>query len=574
MAVDGGMARMRTLMIWTVAAAAAALAAAPAAPAAPAPGTTKSVRVPSAAPGAKHVRETFVRVYAPLPESAGPHPRACDWITYLRFRHARGPRVASRADAVATLMPGYLGGAAYFDQLARNTIRTAAARGRFVEVWALDRRSNCLEDDHGVVAAARAKDPGLAYDYYFHGRSVDGRTFPGFREGDDVEFLREVGIEQTVRDWYTVLTRGIPSRRVRARKVICGGHSLGGRITGAFSSWDFDGDPATRRDAGFRQCAGYAGLDTRFTLDPGSGVPSPSPQTVLGLAGDAQDSPNENTTPLTPETFQLPAIFGVGAFHDPEGTDLLAELPSTPNIETAQRLLFSRNAATFATGPTIREFTLTNETVLAGIFDDNSAPLSFLRASVGFLTGGPIADKDFPTPGDGTYAIPADPDGPVYGWETYDEVGAPGHPLVRNEDGGTYTSRESEVASLRELARTQFEAPANFIEQYFPRRLSADVDALGEGDRSGGLANYRYQGQVKRPGLLIIAGDSRDNKIPDEGPPTLGDPPNDRPLSRRVILPGYNHNDVITAARRQNDGRPEPASTELARFMIKVTGRR
>ena len=541
--------------------------------AAPAPGKTTSVRVQSQAPGAKHVRETFVRVYDPLPESAGAHPPACDWITYLRFRHAKGPRVPSRADAIATLMPGYLGGAAYFDQVARNTIRTAAKRGRHVEVWALDRRSNCLEDDHGVAAAARAKDATVAYDYYFGGKAVEGRTFGGFAEGEDVEFLREVGIEQTVRDWHTVLTRGIPSRKVRARKVICGGHSLGGRITGAFSSWDFDGNPQTTRDAGFRQCAGYAGLDTRFTLDPSSGVPSPSPQSVLGIAGDAQNSPNENTTPLTPETFQLPAIFGVGAFFDPEATDLLEKLPSTPNIETAQKLLFSRDAVNFATGPSIREFTLTNETVLAGVFDDNSAPLSFLRASVGFLTGGPVADKNFPTPGDGTFAIPEDPDGPVYGWETYDEVGSPAHELVLNEDGAPYTSRESEVASLRELARTQFEAPANFIEQYFPRRLSSDVDALGNGDRSGGLANYRYEGQTKRPGLLIIAGDSRDNKLPDEGKPTLGDPPNDKPLSRRVIIPGYNHNDVITAARVQNDGRPEPASTELARFMIKVTDR-
>lgn len=573
--VPGRIEAMRKSVLATVLLAAAAVVGAGSAPAsaAPVPGKTTSARVQSAAPGAKHVRETFVRVYDPLPEKAGAHPPACDWITYLRFRHADGPRIASRADAIATLMPGYLGGAAYFDQVARNTILAAAKRNRHVEVWALDRRSNCLEDDRGVNAAARAKDAGIAYGYYFGGQEVDGRAFPGFAEGEDVEFLREVGIEQTVSDWHTVLTRGIPSQKVRARKVICGGHSLGGRITGAFSSWDFDGDPATTRDAGFRQCAGYAGLDTRFTLDPSSGFPSPSPQTVLGVAGDAQNSPNENTTPLTPETFQLPAIFGVGAFFTPEATDLLAELPSTPNIETAQRLLFSRNALTFATGPSIREFTLSNEAVLAGIFDDNSAPLSFLRASLGFLTGGPVADKNFPTPSDGTYGIPSDPETPVYRWETYEEVGAPGHELVLNEAGEPYTSRESEVASLRELARTQFEAPANFIEQYFPRRLSADVDALGNGDRSGGLANYRHEGQTKRPGLLIIAGDSRDNKLPDEGAPTLGDPPNDKPLSRRVIIPGYNHNDVITAARVQNDGRPEPASTELARFMLKVTQR-
>ena len=543
---------------------------APCAMAAAPVGTTKVTRVASEAPGSKRVAETFVRVYAPLPESAGQHAAACDWITYLRFRHVRGPRKASRADAVGVFMPGYLGGAAYFDQVARNTVRTAAARGRFVEFWALDRRSNCLEDDRGVKAAARAEDPSVAYGYYYDGQEVDGRRFAGFRAGDDVEFLREVGIEQTVRDWHTVLTRGIPKRRTRARKVICGGHSLGGRITGAFSSWDFDGDPKTTKDAGFKQCAGYAGFDTRFSLTPSSSTPSVGPDAVLGTAGDAQDSPNENTTPLTPETFQLPPIFGVGAYYDPQGTDVLPELPTTPNIEAAARLLFSRNAATFAAGPTIREFTVTNEAVLAGVFDDNSAPLSFLRASLGFFTGGPIADKNFPTQGDGTFGIPSEPALPVYGWETYDEVGAPGHPLALNESGAPFTGRESEVADVRQLARTHFEAPANFIEQYFPRRLSADVAALGSGDRSGGLRHYRHNGQSKRPGLLIIAGESRDNKTDENGPPTMGDPPNGKALSRRVILPGYNHNDVIIAARRQNDGRPEPSSTALVDFILAV----
>jgi hypothetical protein len=42
------------------------------------------------------------------------------------------------------------------------------------------------------------------------------------------------------------------------------------------------------------------------------------------------------------------------------------------------------------------------------------------------------------------------------------------------------------------------------------------------------------------------------------------------PLSREVILPGYNHLDVVTAARKQNDGRPEPSSRTLTNFTLKV----
>jgi hypothetical protein len=41
-------------------------------------------------------------------------------------------------------------------------------------------------------------------------------------------------------------------------------------------------------------------------------------------------------------------------------------------------------------------------------------------------------------------------------------------------------------------------------------------------------------------------------------------------LSRELILPGYNHLDVATAAWRQNDGRPEPTSRALAHFSLKA----
>ena len=68
------------------------------------------------------------------------------------------------------------------------------------------------------------------------------------------------------------------------------------------------------------------------------------------------------------------------------------------------------------------------------------------------------------------------------------------------------------------------------------------------------------------------AGDSRDNSAPDQGPPRRGPAPNSKPLSRSITIPGYNHLDVLTAARRQNDGRPEPSSLALARFAIAVTG--
>ena len=151
------------------------------------------------------------------------------------------------------------------------------------------------------------------------------------------------------------------------------------------------------------------------------------------------------------------------------------------------------------------------------------------------------------------------------------QVGANGAPIELNDEGQPYTSRESEVTSLRQLARQKFESPSNFLEQYFPTRIVRDVVAAGGGDRSGDLENLRYDGPSMRPILLIQAGDSDDNSAADGGPPITGEAPNDKRFSREATLPGYNHLDILTAARRQNDGRSEPSSTALTDFALLVT---
>ena len=285
--------------------------------AAPEPGTLTEKKVRSVAPGHRQVRESLVRRLRPAP-AGGRRPSAgvrLDRVPALpQCRRARG---GERADAVMVIIPGFLGGAGSFDQVARNTVRRAAQRGRAIEYWSLDRRANCLEDDTGTRAAARAGDATIAWDYYWGGKPVNGRTFAGFVSPQDAAFLGEFGLQRTMEDWYEVLRTGIPGQPRRARKVICGGHSLGGPLTAAFASWDFDGDPGTRRDAGYKQCAGLVGLDTTLALGGGSGGGPP----LGGLGGAAgAAAPYVNVPPLTPETIQVPNVFGVGAYFDPQGT--------------------------------------------------------------------------------------------------------------------------------------------------------------------------------------------------------------------------------------------------------------
>src|SRR3712207_8890290 len=61
----------------------------------------------------------------------------------------------AKARAIVIAMPGFLGGAASFDQVARNVVRNAAQKGRFVEFWALeDRKSTRLNSSHANISYA------------------------------------------------------------------------------------------------------------------------------------------------------------------------------------------------------------------------------------------------------------------------------------------------------------------------------------------------------------------------------------------------------------------------------------
>ncbi|MER5427591.1 hypothetical protein [Streptomyces sp. NPDC002588] len=517
------------------------------------------------------VTETTVRVKVPLPPSFGTRPAACDWLSYLRYRSAGGPEASADADRILVAQPGILEGAGAFDSVARQTVAKAAAEGRHIEFWALDRRSNCLEDRTGIASG----DQHTAVDYYYRGRAVDGRTFDGFAGNDRLGWMAKLGIEQTVRDEYDLLTRELPDQAARREKVLCGGHSLGGVVTGFFAAADFDGDPATTADAGQNQCAGYFALDTTISTslaDLSGSIPDDTglPDVGLGYAAvqaglDTGVLPRSLSAPvlLNPATMTLLAIAGVGALQDPEGeADLPSYLPSDVNIEATNRFLFSEDTATFLTGsPGVKDFRLTNAAVLGALMDDNSVPLAFLQSSVGLFDGGPITDKNFPAANGSSQptqlfgveykAIPAQPHGPLYTWREYDRVGDADDPGYRSADGTPFTAAGKEVTDLQELARSLVEQPLDFTEQYFPTKLVTDIELATSPQVQRLLVHP--EGLTARPTLTVLAGDGLlAGRVPADLHP--------------VVAPGYQHLDVLTAAPVQNDGRPEPVSGSLAAF--------
>jgi hypothetical protein len=553
--------------------------AAPAAQALPRPQQTP---IASLAPDGSRVLESYVRLYAPLPTADGPHPAACDWDGYLRFRDARGPSDPARADAIFVAQPGIFEGPAAFDQVARHTVEAAATAGYHVEFWALNPRSNCLVDNTGVAGAEAARDAAVGLGYYFGNLAVNGHRFAGFTSEGDAAWLGSVGLAQTLDDEYTVLRQLPPV--FRRTRVLCGGHSLGGIVTGAFADWDFSGhrDPAA---AGYDQCAGYFALDTRFALSFGAGPAildgvggTPLAGLVAALGGG---QPYVDVPPITPQTLQALPLIGIASYFDPAGlSTLIGALPDDTTFNTTLDLLLAANWPNFlADSPNPRSFNVTNEAALGFVFGDVSDPIGILRASIGVPTGGPVIEKTFPVP----YGAPSEamgllggndliapspsaagPSGPLYRWLDYDQVPTPG-PSPSDDPGSPYTSAGSEVSDITQLARALFDAGVPFGEEYFPTRLLTDLNQAAAGVRTGSLANLVYSdGIAIRPAAYVDAGQGL---APSLGPPPAGAAP-----QVHVTASGYNHLDVLTAAALQNDHQPELASTTLAGWMREVVG--
>jgi hypothetical protein len=552
---------------------------APQAPSRAAAATRVEAPVPSSSP-ITDVAESVVRVKIPLPGSAGSHPPECDWLSYLRFRHRGGPAASASADKIFIAQPGILEGAGAFDSVARNTIVRAAGKGRHIEFWALDRRANCLEDNTGVQAALAAKDPHVAVDYYYRDKPVDGHRFAGYLDNRQVRWLQHVGLEQTLRDQYDLMVSELPDPAVRKRKALCGGHSLGGSLTGFFAVWDFDGDHATTADAGYNQCSGYFALDTSIKAGPigmEQTVPSTAlPDTALGpdlIRSGLQTGiiPRSISGPalINAETMNLLAIAGASAaIAADDRSDLATYIPSNLNQDLTYRFLFSRNLAAFVTGrPGIKDFDLTNAAALGSLLDDNAEPLAFIQTSVGFYGGARVVDKDFPLPnqlaqipalqgftsmlGEEKKAIPARPHGPLYTWRNYDRVGAAGGPVPSSRDGEPFTTPAKEVTDIHELARSLSEHPLDFTEDYFPTRIATDIQLSGA---FPGVAEdaVHQNGITANPTVTVLAGDGL---FPPDGSDASA-----------VVAPGYQHLDVLTAAPVQNNGRPETVSLNLAEF--------
>jgi pimeloyl-ACP methyl ester carboxylesterase len=150
-----------------------------------------------------------------------------------------------RAKNVLVLNPGTSAGAAYFKPLAEDIV--GETDGRW-QVWSVERRENQLED-HSLLDASKlgTATPQEVFDYYL-GWLVDPSVTDHFQLIPDssVAFARGWGLNVEIGD----LRRVVQAARSGGRRVVLGGHSLGGSITTAYATWDFKGRPAARDVSG------------------------------------------------------------------------------------------------------------------------------------------------------------------------------------------------------------------------------------------------------------------------------------------------------------------------------------
>src|SRR3954453_444789 len=179
-------------------------------------------------------RERLITVQTP----PAPGPAELNHVTVHQF----GPKSAKR---VLVLMPGTQGGAGDFTLDARYLVKHV----RGIQVWAIDRRTQALEDTATFAAAENGQiPPQSAFDYYLNGGGFR------FRGADQDPYAREWGMAVALNDARAVVLR---ARAHGRRRVVLGGHSLGASLTVAYPAWDFNGRP------------GYKDLDGLVLIDGG-----------------------------------------------------------------------------------------------------------------------------------------------------------------------------------------------------------------------------------------------------------------------------------------------------------------
>jgi len=410
-------------------------------------------------------------------------------------------------------------------------------------------------------------------------------------------YLSEFGLKLLIDDIHKVSHTMMPASQDRKKKLFIGGHSLAGFITAIYAGWDFDGNLDTLDDAGFNDCAGFVALDTTISYTQ-SAQKEPlklMPETLKSQLDTIKDGAGYelilaglrsgilprylpiDAFGLSAEALCVMELAGMNAKLNPDDkSTLFKNIPYAKNVDLVMGLLHSKNAVDFvAGGHLIKDFNYSNEALAGIIFDDNFMPVNIMQASLGFLSGGAVSRKDFPTPDLRAY-VPGIPDifegifepnnlfiaddkaCPLYTWANFDEVATIDDPYYTSTDGLLkYTSFEEEVTDIKDFSRITFKGPSNLAEWYFTMRFTFDMQVVDKPyAKNFGLNYFHSDKQSLYPPKIEFIAEKGPFATSSEITPSM------------IMLKGYNHFDVVTACANRLDRRENEVIMPLIDFVL------
>ncbi|WP_157463476.1 alpha/beta fold hydrolase [Deinococcus pimensis] len=383
---------------------------------------------------------------------------------------------------ILVLMPGFLGGAVSFDRLARQIVTLDPT----VAVWAVDRRSNALEAQQAVAKADRATLARI---------SRDG--LPA-RNTSSLAFMQDWGLDVTLRDWRAAVLEA----RKLTPNVFIGGHSLGAAMAGLYAAYDFDGR------AGARDVRGIVMLD---------GVPGSS------LGRQISEAEYDGGYTLS---------FARATGRRDLASNPFVSLDFYNPVRAARGAAQARLAALDPNGVSPSGLTRYPATNLAAAMlqlEKRYAVLPFLSVTTGRASN--VRES---------YLLPALLVGGARGAEARDAFNVldPSKPAGWTQDPGAPTD-------ARDFVGRFWRPYGDFVEWYFPQRLTLDMSACGlDSSKLNWLRGVRlwHTAEVNVPMLGVVA----QNGIASEDEFRAYAKRTRAPLTT-FVASGYAHLDVVTA---------------------------
>jgi hypothetical protein len=365
--------------------------------------------------------------------------------------------------AIVVLMPGIFGGATNFDRMARTII----SQDKTLEVWAIDRRSNLLEDHSKLLESWNANDPLIAWRSMVRDAGKPG----GFkaRNANELGFMGYWGLETHLNDLRAVVLEA----RASAPKVLLGGHSLGSVLVTMYAGWDFNGQAGSSSIDGLILLDGAAGNTLAADIsqaDYENGFDSGFAKTAGSKALESgQALPYFDALGISPTGLAKLSSAALLASHDPNGDSPGGFVPY-PASNLAAGLLGNAGG------------------------DNDYSPIPAFSLSAGHARGETALNL---------FAVL------ISGWKGF-SVGTITGPLPGSSRVEWVAGQpgEQEFTDPNDFAKRFWSPLADYQEWYFPARLTLDLAAVRLEAPAWAQAKMplRHLGELKLPILTAIGG--------------------------------------------------------------------